>query len=334
MITKPQLILLSGLPASGKTTRRKELLAEDPTVEYVNWDEDRLRLWGPDWVFNYKDENTMKHQSWERTKALLESGKSVVIDNTNLTSSVRNYWTNLGKHCGAEVIEEELDVPVLECVRLDRLREGNKRVGRAVIERMALFMGWVDWNDTSIYHQSASGKDFVIFDVDGTLADCSHRLKYVRPVHKMDCTYEYKQKAHPVGNPKGPNNTCPQCGAPLKKNWPAFFAGVTDDPLIQPVAKLLKILREHYYIIVVSGRPIDPCGIPTEDWLLKHDIDPLHLFMRGNDKRSDVEVKGEIADLLPLSRIAFVVDDRPAVVTGCWRKRGLTTLTVGDLKDF
>ena len=333
MDSRPQLLILSGLMGSGKSTRRREWLAEDPTNRsYVNWDEDRLRLYGPDWTWNHAEENVMKHLSWAGAKSQLEAGHSVIIDNTNLTTSVRNYWKNLGLHCGAEVIEEEIDTPVAECVRRDRLREGTNRVGRAVIERAALFTGWVDWNDENVYIKAKSGKDFVIFDVDGTLADCSHRLSYVRP-EETSCGSNPPEKHSYVSGKDGVK--CWICKQPKpKKNWPAFFAGVANDPLIEPIAKLVKILSEHYYVIIVSGRPIDPCGIPTEDWLLKHGIDPLHLFMRGNDKRSDVDVKVEIADLLPLDRVAYVIDDRPSVITGCWRKRGLTTLSVGDLKDF
>ena len=333
MLSKPQLLIYSGLQASGKSTKAREWVAKDPEHRFrVNWDELRLQLFGPDWKWNHSDEQKMKAESWDITKTYLEGGYSVVIDNTNLTTSVRNYWKNLGLYCGAEVIEEELDVPVAECVRRDRLRQGKDRVGRAVIERAALFTGWIDFSDENVYHKAKSGRDFCLVDLDGTLADCSHRLHHVRPA-ETKCDNSIPEQHSYVAGKDGVK--CWICGNPKpKKNWPAFFAGVSDDSLIEPIAKLVKILSEHYYIIIVSGRPVDPCGIPTEDWLLKHGIDPLHLFMRGNDKRSDVDVKGEIADLLPLDRVAYVIDDRPAVITGCWRKRGLTTLSVGDLKDF
>lgn len=342
MLTKPQLVIYSGLMGSGKSTKAKAWVEEDPTRRFrINWDELRLQLFGPDWTWNHADEQKMKAESYDIAKTYLEGGYSVVIDNTNLTTSVRKYWKDLGLYCGAEVIEEEIDTPVAECVRRDRLRQGKDRVGRAVIERAALFTGWIDFSDENVYIKAKSGRDFCLVDLDGTLADCSHRLKNVHPIddglfHKMDCSLMGKFLVWPYTKGKGDVGpaVCKECGQKPRKNWPAFFAGVAEDPLIEPIAKLVKILSEHYYIIIVSGRPVDPCGIPTEDWLLKHGIDPLHLFMRGNDKRSDVEVKGEIADLLPLDRVAYVVDDRPSVITGCWRKRGLTTLSVGDLKEF
>ena len=140
MFAKPQFYILSGLPASGKSTLAKRWLAEDQDARIrINYDELRIGMYGADWKFNHNEEQKMKTHAFNITKKAIDAGLSVVIDNTNLTLSAKNYWRNLGKSLGAEIIEEELDVPVEECVKRDRLREGKARVGRAVIERMALF---------------------------------------------------------------------------------------------------------------------------------------------------------------------------------------------------
>ena len=358
-MTKPQLYLLSGLPASGKSTIAKSWLSEDPDARIrINYDDLRIGMYGPAWKFNHAEEQKIKSHAFHTAEKALAAGLSVVIDNTNLTSSAMNYWRNLGRSMGAEIIEEELKVPVIECVRRDRLRgihkescphfgngpvfsDGNfqgkittpgikctcsasVRVGQAVIDRMALFTGWIDWDDTSIYHKSASGKDFVIFDVDGTLADCSHRQHFVRPV-------ETKCGSGPTEDHTYVKGECWICKYKKpKKNWPAFFDSVSSDMPIAPIAKLLKILSDHYYILIVSGRPIDQCGIATEDWLLRNGINPLHLFMRNSsDKREDTIVKEEILYLLPEKRIFCVFDDRDRVVK-MWRKNGLTCLQIAE----
>lgn len=336
---KPELIILSGLPASGKTTEALRWLNEDPGRSCgmhparlrVNYDTLRLQMFGPDWKFNRTEEAQMKTRADALARSSLDSRTSVVIDNTNLTDRARNHWKGLGESCGADVIEQEIDTPVALCITQDRLRE-RARVGRAVIERMALLYGFIDWNDESIYHRSQSGKDFVICDIDGTLADCEHRRKYVTKIWCETCG----TSTVPMNLLNGTAGNCTTCQSPLrhKKDWPTFFHECDKDAPIEPIFKLLRILSSHYYIIVVSGRPIDPCGKVTEDWLIKSGLDPLHLFMRGDDKRPDVKVKGEIADLLPLERIAYVIDDRPSVIRGVWRARGLTTLAVGDLKEF
>jgi len=329
MTEKPYLLLLSGLPASGKTTRARAWLAEKPdNRRRINYDDLRTELYGPEWRFNRREEDLMQAEANARAISAISEGKGVVIDNTNLTDKAKNRWRELAKSLGVSCYEEELDTPIAVCVARDRAR-AEGRVGRAVIERMALFTGWIDWGkDYPKIH--SSGRDFIIVDVDGTLADTSHRQHYVVPhgVHKPYCANGDKELRPTQGK-------CPQCDIVLKKDWDRFFAACAEDPLMQPIADLVALLGLEYYIIVVSGRPIDQCGIATEDWLLKHNIHPLHLFMRNGpgDHRPDYEVKQEILDLLPKGRIAYVLDDRPQVLR-MWRANGLTTLAVGDLKEF
>lgn len=334
MVDNVEFLLLSALPAAGKTTYAEEWVAEDPAHRNrMNWDDLRLKLFGPTWKFNRKDEEHMKSESRDIVRTYLEGGQSVVIDNTNLTERARNQWISLAKQCNAnvQITQHEIDTPVRECVRRDRLRD--KRVGQAVIDRMALFHGFVDWGNPSEYHPSACGKDFVVFDVDGTIADCEHRRHYVRPEHKLGCSLTGLNAKQ--ASPESKSGHCPECGNDLRKDWPAFFRECVNDTPIQPIFELAKLLSRKYYILIVSGRPMDLCGKATEDWLLKHSFPKWeHLFMRDNgDGRDDTIVKREIGELLPLERIAYVIDDRPKVVK-MWRELGLTTLTVGDLKEF
>ena len=126
---------------------------------------------------------------------------------------------------------------------------------------------------------------------------------------------------------------CP-ANKPFRKDWPAFFRECMQDPPIKPVVDLVRLLAQTHHILIVSGRGIDLCGIATEDWLLKHEIPYRHLFMRNNgDGREDTVIKSEIADLLPLEQVAYVIDDRPSVLR-MWRGLGLTTLAVGNQEEF
>ncbi len=333
MDTKPELLLLSGLPASGKTTEALEWVALDPANrERVNWDDLRIKLYGPNWKWNRKEEELMKQASYEQAAAALDAGRSVVVDNTNLSSRVRGWWKQFALKNGATYAENEIDTPVAECVARDRLRE--KRVGQAVIDGMALANGFIDWGDPSVYHPSACGKDFVIVDVDGTIADCEHRRHYVRQVCKA-CGSNVEKSMTLEGKPVL-HCTNALCHALYtgKKDWPKFFEECVNDTPIQPIMDLVLMLSKKYYILIVSGRPMDTCGIATEDWLLKQQVPYRHLFMRDNgDSRDDTIVKHEIAELLPLERIAYVIDDRPKVLR-MWQSLGLTTLAVGDLKEF
>lgn len=293
MEQQQELLVLSGLPASGKSTLAKEWIAEDPeNRRRINYDELRVELYGPHWCFNPREEQQMKLTADTMVLLWLRTAKSVVIDNTNLSLRTRNHWKQMATDCGADYIEQELDTPIGTCIYRDGLRAGKDRVGRAVIERMALFNGFIDWHEEypRIYE-----KDFVICDIDETLASVEHRKRDVEI-----------------------------------KDWVAFHEHVDAHKVIAPIAQLLRGLYSlNYYIIIVSGRWIDRgCGIKTEDWLDKNEIPYLHLFMRdGRDFRKDAIIKQEILELLPKERIAWVLDDRDQAVE-MWRREGLTCLQV------
>lgn len=138
----------------------------------------------------------------------------------------------------------------------------------------------------------------VIVDIDGTLADCNHRRHHVAD-----------------GN----------------RNWPAFFAGMAEDPLIQPVAKLVSLIafsrREDINIILCSGRPEDYRQV-TEEWLNRHGVAFDELYMRpAGDTRIDHVVKEELLERIISDGYEpfLVIDDRPSVVA-MWRRRGLVCL--------
>jgi predicted kinase len=142
----------------------------------------------------------------------------------------------------------------------------------------------------------------VIFDIDGTLADATHRLHHI------------------------------QNGS---RNWDAFFAECGHDPLIEPIRDLAQIFDcQNYKIILVSGRSDKVRGI-TENWLNANSVPCHELHMRKDgDFRADHIVKAEILDALldAGNRIAFVIDDRPSVVA-MWRERGLTCLQCRDWEE-
>ncbi len=338
MFRLPRLIVLCGLPGCGKSTYSRQWVDEgrDHRIR-INYDTLRSVMFGDDWRWNRKDEEAMKKAALAQAHEALTAGFDVMVDNTNLTEGGRKPWINLAKSLGLSYEIFEIDVPVAECVRRDSLRTGKDRVGRAVIERMALFNGFIDFSDRNLYP-----RDFIIVDMDGTVADCDWRRKAALAgptVHKLTAKY-----GDPFGEPcalkdKVTDRECPDCGGKAKKNWPLFAANVEKDPPIQPIIDLVERLSGMEYdsgldAIIVSGREIGPSGKGTEEWLKEHmsHIPVRHLFMRNSqDYRADDIIKQEILDLLPKDRIRYVLDDRERVVQ-MWRKNGLTCLQVADGK--
>lgn len=138
----------------------------------------------------------------------------------------------------------------------------------------------------------------IVCDIDGTVADLSHRLKYIK------------------GKPK---------------NWPAFFAGTLQDSPITEIITLMKHLAcvGDNTIIFASGRS-EECRADTVQWLSNHglekDVNFSELFMRAaGDHRQDYIVKKEILDQIvdkygKKPDLAF--DDRQQVVD-MWRENGV-----------
>ncbi|MBU6452113.1 MAG: hypothetical protein KGS72_10070 [Cyanobacteria bacterium REEB67] len=142
----------------------------------------------------------------------------------------------------------------------------------------------------------------VVVDLDGTLADAEHRMRYYRD-GKLD--------------------------------WAHFEApeNIPNDQLHHIVAEVVKLLRQKWPIIYVSGRK-DTCYDVTVDWLKKHDLwhPPALLLMRNRkDSRHDYEVKKDILDELIGRgyRPILSLDDRNSVVQ-MWRDNGIPCFQVAD----
>ena len=142
------------------------------------------------------------------------------------------------------------------------------------------------------------GRPVVLVDIDGTLADVTHRIHHVRG--------------------RG------------KKDWKRFFQAMHKDQPNQVVVDWVKNLAPDYEVIVVSGRPDDYREV-TERWLAAQGIEYSVLHMRRtNDRRPDDIVKREILhNQIGKDRVAFVIDDR-ASVCRMWRAEGLRTFQVAE----
>lgn len=144
-------------------------------------------------------------------------------------------------------------------------------------------------------------KDTIICDLDGTLANCEHRVHHVRD---------------------------------KPKNWDAFYAGVREDAVHNPVLYVLNDLADRTPVLIFcSGRP-ERCREDTVWWLQNvcHlSPDGYTLLMRKDgDYRADYIVKQEILDEhIDKSRVLFVLDDRQQVVD-MWRRNGLTCFQVAE----
>lgn len=132
---------------------------------------------------------------------------------------------------------------------------------------------------------------FIVFDLDGTLADASHREHFVR---------------RPVG----------------EKDWDGFHsAAVKDRPKSGVVRTYLALEATGAQVEIWTGRD-EKYRAPTIKWLAENGIHDPQLKMRPTgDHTADDEMKSAWMDEADRP-VQMVFEDRARVVD-MWRRRGV-----------
>lgn len=131
---QPRLVLLCGLPASGKTTLAHELADAYGAVR-LNPDEWELAL-GID-PFDQAFQARLEGQFWELTRRLLMLGTSVILEWGFWARSERDQLREAARQLGVAVELRFLDAPYDELVRrvVDRHGAGGLAITRDHMER-------------------------------------------------------------------------------------------------------------------------------------------------------------------------------------------------------
>ncbi|MFE0645535.1 AAA family ATPase [Streptomyces sp. NPDC058877] len=304
----PVVHVMTGLPASGKTTAARALqAAAEGRVRRVNLDDLRAMLDLPATdrspgaapARSHRHEQTVLDVQDAAVRAAVAGGFDVVVDNTHLTPHIPKRLKAAVADLAAFVVHDFTDVPVDECVRRDATRD--RPVGEEAIRMLAATHakatrgGWrltADWmNDRPAvepYVPDPALPAAVMCDIDGTLALRADRGPY-------------------------------------------DFGRCDRDLLNGSVRDALRAFRssERDRIVLLSGRSEDHRAL-TEEWLARHEVPYDELWMRASgDGRSDDLVKAELFDAHVRHRYAVRVslDDRDRVVA-LWRRMGLPTWQV------
>lgn len=162
-----KVIILKGLPASGKSTYAKEIIEKNPGVyKRINKDDLRSMLDNSKWSKS-NEAFVLKVRDALINLALAE-GYSPIVDDTNLHSKHEDSISAMVAPIPVET--KSFDVPVFECIERDAKRPNP--VGGEVIVRM--------WNqfvkkDVLVDESLPSA---IICDIDGTIAKMNGRSPY------------------------------------------------------------------------------------------------------------------------------------------------------------
>ena len=291
-----KILILRGLPASGKSTYAKKLLTQNPhTWKRLNKDELRAML--DNSVHSKTNEKFIENVRDMMLVEALKEGKNVVVDDTNLSERpverikqiVQQYMKDSGETVDIEI--RDIETSLEECLERDKKRE--KKVGEKVIMKMYKQHILKDERGPHYQEQDDTLPAAILCDLDGTLAILHDRS----PFDAKRCE---------------------------------------TDLLNIPVAEILKTYHEKgVKIILMSGRE-DNAKIQTMNWLSYNRIPYNALYMRtSGDIRKDAIVKKELYEKYIKEQffVQFVLDDRNQVVD-LWRlDLGLLCLQV-NYGDF
>lgn len=158
-----RVIVLRGLPASGKSTWAKDFVERNPGWMRVNKDDLRLMMHNSKWSKDNERQVLLIRDAM--VEMALTSGHSVVVDDTNFASQHITNIQQLADSCGAAFEVKDFDVPLSECLLRNRHR-ANQVPDKVIID---MYNKYVLPNKPRVANNENLPHS-VVCDLDGTLA--------------------------------------------------------------------------------------------------------------------------------------------------------------------
>lgn len=170
-MSKAKIIMLRGLPASGKSTWAKQYIADNPQACRVNKDDLRAMLHGG--KFSKSNERQTIRVRNAAVIAGLDMGRVVIVDDTNFNPIHEQELSKMASQLGAGFEVMDFDVDLATAIERDLKRPAS--VGSEVIKRM--YKQYVQKKPEAIEENPAL-PSAIICDIDGTLAHMAGRSPY------------------------------------------------------------------------------------------------------------------------------------------------------------
>ncbi len=166
----------------------------------------------------------------------------------------------------------------------------------------------------------------IIFDLDGTLADCEHRRHFVDPRKDLNLrAIRYADNSYDVHTVEDPKLY------KWEPDYKSFYEACDKDKPIEPVIDIfLDLVLDKRNVEIWSGR-CESVRIKTLDWMCEHifnsdqvDCNSMLKMRPIGDNTPDDQLKEKWLDeeIAKGNNVEFVFDDRPKVIR-MWRRRGI-----------
>lgn len=291
-----KILILIGIPGSGKSTWAKEFVRNHADYVRVNRDDFRMMLKNSQLCEN-KIEDMITKMIFNVIGECLGKKLNVIVDNTNLK---QRYIDNIIENFRfqADIDYRVFDISLDKAIERDNGRDA--KVGAGVIKKMVedykYLTGTFDFQPVKMQKAPLVQPDWdselpeaVLFDIDGTLAHMGNRGPF---------------------------------------DWMEVYR----DDINRIVVEHIDFHRSLGRIIIfVTGRD-EVCRAVTLEWCELHGFKPDVMFMRpAGDGRKDTVVKREILHhyVQGTYNPICVYDDRLQVLD-MWNKEGIFTFNVNQ----
>jgi predicted kinase len=167
-----RVLVLVGLPASGKSTFANNLLLAEPGC-WVRSNKDALRAMAHASHWSKGNEKFILRLRDQIILMAMADGKNIIVDDTNFGKHIDQIKELVKGEAIVEVNDSFLKVPLEECIRRDALRP--QPVGKGVI--MQMYRKYVQVLTLPPVHDPNLA-DAIIVDMDGTLSLLNGRNPY------------------------------------------------------------------------------------------------------------------------------------------------------------
>lgn len=288
-MSNQKIIVLQGIPASGKSTWSKEFVKGKE--DWVRVCRDDIRsMRGDYWIPS--QESFIDKMEQYAIESALKSGYNVVIDATNFNPKTVAKWMELAQINDTDFDIKRFDIVLDEAIRRDSLRE--RPVGAKVIKdfyHKYVSSKEIKTDTRFILEQNKDLPKCIIVDIDGTLALINGRNPY-------DDSLVYTDRVNK------------QVAEIVRK-------------------KCIEYSDTFNHIMIVSGRQDSCKEVTSRWLSDNNIPFDYLLMRKTGDTRKDSIIKQELYEehIKDKYFVEFVLDDRDQTVQ-MWREQGLLCLQV------